>query len=700
MLVLTEFAKIAATAGLQEAAKKAVNGLLDFYKKNDYYFEDGETESILKEYMENAYQKYAIMNTIAFRGEGKSIFDLYFPLRIYRNSGKLGPKTRWLIGNYGGVGMSTIVSALMPSWLPIDAFNIKNKVLDVLDMQLQEHSDEYELSTVETICKSPDRIEDLVNFVRENGTVEQTNLLDTIINRNSFVINDDFIERLDDLDNIMIIDNAGMGKSTLSRYISILSISSKKYIPIIIELRKIKRDHSIWEELFSQLDMFDRHLEISKIKEQLRHGGFIVIFDGFDEVTDENKPYVITWIKEFVSKASENKYILTSRQESALASFGEFIEYAIQPLKELDAFDMILQFGKENECSKRLVQCIKEDSISTPTFREFLSNPLMVSLLYRTYQYTNDLPRKKNEFYSQVYDALYCDHDKTKEGFIRPKRCGLSKNEFENVLRWLGWFSFQSEQIEFSHNDLLDIVQDAIENTEKISCSAEDFIYDITHTVPLFEYIGTGIKWCHKSFMEYFSARCLYKDASDLEKAEILKELFRSNNSISENKNLITFFIEMDYKSCRDYVYIPYIQEMIYAVENSKYWNTFYKYFSKTKIEENNAQNLAKSIILVAEIDQRGKRSLADLIHLSIKGFYNVRDVSTRVEDVQNLLNDGCFADEVAIEGYNPFLSLMDFLEGGATHLSIMDYRSYHEVLMNLKKEHTKKRNFSINKKH
>ena len=67
---------------------------------------------------------------------------------------------------------------------------------------------------------------------------------------------------------------------------------------------------------------------------------------------------------------------------------------------------------------------------------EFLANPLLVSLLFKAFEYKQQVPFKKHVFYRQVYDALYHHHDLTKEpGFERKKHSGLDLEDFHRVLR-------------------------------------------------------------------------------------------------------------------------------------------------------------------------------------------------------------------------------------------------------------------------
>src|SRR5690606_10103407 len=61
--------------------------------------------------------------------------------------------------------------------------------------------------------------------------------------------------------NILISDNAGMGKSTLTKWISLSLIEQSLSIPILIELKKINSKHDILSEIFNQINPIDKSFD-------------------------------------------------------------------------------------------------------------------------------------------------------------------------------------------------------------------------------------------------------------------------------------------------------------------------------------------------------------------------------------------------------------------------------------------------------
>jgi hypothetical protein len=72
---------------------------------------------------------------------------------------------------------------------------------------------------------------------------------------------------------------------------------------------------------------------------------------------------------------------------------------------------------------------------------EFLGNPFLVSLLYKSYSFNEDIPTKKSSFYEEVYSSLYKYHDLSKEGFKGQKKSNLDILDFRIILRAIAFES-------------------------------------------------------------------------------------------------------------------------------------------------------------------------------------------------------------------------------------------------------------------
>lgn len=229
--------------------------------------------------------------------------------------------------------------------------------------------------------------------------------IDSTRDRTSKKLDNIDIDFIKSYQRFLISDTAGMGKSTLSKWIGLSLIKNGTSIPILIELKRLKSNHRVIDEIFNQIDPIDKKFDRDLILKFLELGSFTILFDGFDEIEYTERESVIADLKGFISKTYNNNFFLTSRPDSALSSFGDFQMFHIRPLRERESFELIRKYdaiSKYNIADK----LIEEIQNKPSQIKEFLINPFLVSLLYQTYSYNKDIPSKKSTFYDEVYTSL------------------------------------------------------------------------------------------------------------------------------------------------------------------------------------------------------------------------------------------------------------------------------------------------------
>jgi hypothetical protein len=360
---------------------------------------------------------------------------------------------------------------------------------------------------------------------------------------------------------VLISDTGGMGKSTVMKWLFLNAIKQNEGIPIFIELRVLKNEHLILDEILKQLQPISENYSKIFIQSIIEKGKFIFFFDGFDEIGIDHRENVIIDLQNFIRKAGNNFFILTSRPESALFSFADFQEFKINPLKREEAYSLIRKLGNNNEKSERLIAKIEEQSsedfydilqvdIKNP-IHEFLENPLLISLLFKKFEHRESIPFDKRGFYIGVFDALFEGHDITKDGvFIRFKKSNLNQSQFHQLLRALGFITLKIFEIEYSKSDLIKYIQEALKQCPEVKTDSINFLDDIVSSVPLFLKDADIYRWQHKSIQEYFAAEFICTDSKESQ-VTILKSMVRSNN-FDKLRNVLLLCYEIDYKTFRN----------------------------------------------------------------------------------------------------------------------------------------------------
>lgn len=393
-----------------------------------------------------------------------------------------------------------------------------------------------------------------------------------------WIINENCYNILDKYSRILIVDMAGMGKSTIVKYFACQGINLDKSIPIVIELRRLEKNQSILEYIQKQINSLDKNIQIEEIINILEKGDFVIFFDGYDEIANERKSNVLDSIQEFTSKARNAKIVITSREEEDLNSLGEYKCVNIKPLTKEEAYELIKKYDNNGGISRKLIKRLKEDS-SMNVLKEFLKNPLLVSLLYKTFEYKEEIPYKKIDFYEQVYARLFNDHDKTKgSAYVHEKKTKLDKYQFEQILRVFGFLSLKTDKIEYSDQLIHQLLEQSIKRFGWLKINAEDFLYDITHAVPFIQKDGNEYKWVHKSFMEYFASCFICYDNKEAEE-KYLERMINTKNSV-KFFNVLDFCYEIDALNFRKYAILPFIENYIDKY-NNHFANEYFYDFDK-----------------------------------------------------------------------------------------------------------------------
>lgn len=367
-------------------------------------------------------------------------------------------------------------------------------------------------------------------------------------------------ELLDKHQRILITDTAGMGKSTLMKRMFLDVIDNKHGIPFFIELRRINSTNDILNEISVQLGGLDNTFDTDLLTRLFREGGNIFFFDGYDEIPSQQKSFVTNNIQEFVTKVPDNTFILTSRPEEELAGLGNFQEFRIKELKKEESYELLRKYDNQGNISKLLINKLKSGNYSM--ISDFLKNPLLVTLLFVAFDYKQTIPLKKHIFYRQVFDAYFDSHDLSKgDGYVHEKKSKLDIDDFDKVMRRIGFECLRRQQIEFTKDDLLNIIDTARANYPSLSFTSMALLSDLLRAVPLFCQDGVYYKWVHKSLQEYFAAEFIYKDSKSNQDA-ILSKLYNSKK-IDSYINLLDLYFDIDPNGFQKNIVKPFLEAFV-----------------------------------------------------------------------------------------------------------------------------------------
>lgn len=373
---------------------------------------------------------------------------------------------------------------------------------------------------------------------------------------------------------ITIIGNAGSGKSTLIKYLFTNCIDEKFKIPIKVELRYLN-DYkgNLIEYIKNHIFEFQKLAMKDGIAERLlESGNFLFFLDGYDELNTSIKESTTKSIDDLVSRFNKNNFMLTSRPYTGVELLPSFHNYNVSDLID----DEIVSFvnkqipPNENELREKIIEAIQKPE--NAQYDSFLRNPLLLSMFILTFQSYANIPQKKSVFYRQVFDTLYSLHDSiSKLAYVRKKESGLSKEQFEDILKLFSFISFFDDKFIFDIdylNEKFNLIKEKKRNT---TFDNQLIVNDLTIAVGILNKEGLDFTYPHRSLQEYFAA--FYVATLGVEnRKKIYSKLLSSIDTESfeffHKANFYSLLVELDYENVIYEIIIPFFKSVLQRMES------------------------------------------------------------------------------------------------------------------------------------
>ncbi len=441
----------------------------------------------------------------------------------------------------------------------------KDEFLHIFDNGLPEYIDNFydKFSKTKTFIYREEKVDFYDIFFPVN-----------IKNRNeNFDTNSDLKKILNKYNFITLIGSAGSGKSMLMKHIFLSTVNQSYRIPIIIELRNLTDyQGKIYDYVTGILTKNELANSGKLVHRILKEGNFIFLLDGYDEIYSSAKDRITLDIEEFVDTYNKNKFVVTSRPGSNAESLQRFDNFYVQSLnnKQIESF-IKLQFNnyEDLESVDTILSIVKKPE--NKDYKEYLSNPLLLSMFIFTFNTYPELPKYKSKFYSNVFDTLCTKHDAfTKKGFwLHERKSGLKNDDFENILKWFSYVTIFKGKYSFDEEFLKERLKEILEKV-KLNVDLENLIYDLTVSISIMIQDGTDYTFPHKSLQEYFTA-ILIKSLNEEQKSKVYGEKFlqQRNHTNGGNLNLYKLCYENDKIYFSKYFLIPNTEEFIKRVDST-----------------------------------------------------------------------------------------------------------------------------------
>lgn len=231
-------------------------------------------------------------------------------------------------------------------------------------------------------------------------------------------------------------------------------------------------------------------------------GRLLLLLDAFDEVKEALREDVITELENLLKRHEALRAVVTSRPESGIASSPSLRIFRLSPLAGREYESVIRRMANDAETAEAIINGIRKDAAQ---ISPVLTTPLMVALLMVRYKIDQSLPENDAAFYNGLFTLLLQRHDKSKGGYVRPRKSGLSDTSLLDFFNALCFVTRKANEISFSRNQLTVYARQAL----SIICQEADsdrILEDIIDITCLILVDGDECRFIHKSVQEYHAA--------------------------------------------------------------------------------------------------------------------------------------------------------------------------------------------------
>jgi hypothetical protein len=321
---------------------------------------------------------------------------------------------------------------------------------------------------------------------------------------------------------LFILGKPGAGKTTFLKYIALQATQGTlDKVPIFVSLKEwADSGLSLMPFLVKQFEICGFPDALPFIEHVLSKGDAIVLFDGLDEVKQEEelRSKTIADIRDFSNQYSNAQCLITCRIAATDYTFEHFDYIELADFNDEQIFAFARKWFKDDT---QKYEMFKKE-ISKPEnsrLYELASVPILLTLLCLSFDETLEFPQRRVEVYEEAVDALLKKWDASRSIKRDEIYRGLTHNRKRQMLARVAAITFQNGKYFVPQGELSSLMVDFLrelpstELSNDIDGEAVLKSIEAQHGI-LSERAHRIYSFSHLTFQEYFAAKQVVDDAS------------------------------------------------------------------------------------------------------------------------------------------------------------------------------------------
>jgi hypothetical protein len=321
---------------------------------------------------------------------------------------------------------------------------------------------------------------------------------------------------------LFILGKPGAGKTTFLKYIALQATQGKlDKVPIFVSLKEwADSGLKLLPFLVKQFEICDFPDALPFVKRLLADGDALVLFDGLDEVKqeEERRSRTISAIRDFSNQYYEAQCLITCRIAATDYTFEHFNYVELADFNDDQIFAFASKWFKDDPKKYELF----EKEISKPEnsrLYELASVPILLTLLCITFDETLEFPQRRVEVYEEAVDALLKKWDASRSIKRDEIYRGLTHNRKRQMLARVAAITFQQGKYFVPQSELSSLIVDFLRQLPSAELHSDIDGEVILKSIEaqhgiLSERAHRIYSFSHLTFQEYFAAKQVVDDPS------------------------------------------------------------------------------------------------------------------------------------------------------------------------------------------